>query len=856
MSKQIEKSFKELVALKFQLYNSLFLTLPLDAVEQTGILLPLLHESCQKGYKQGLAPNVILEQFFEAHKPNFNRQEQIAFLFKIIQYVERQVVLIDALEEAAFNEINKNDGIDSWEQLKSHVTEHQLEGQLVHLLNDFGVRLVLTAHPTQFYPRTVLAIASDLAESVGKGNIAYTRELLMQLGKTPFYRKQKPSVYDEAVSLIWYLSNILYHAAGAVLDRVNQNFTGSTGSDNQLISLGFWPGGDRDGNPFVTVDTTKKVAGELRKAIIGCYVNDIRQLKRRLSFDGVLEKLIEIEEKLELEVLRSVKTASYGISQLLSEINTIEHLVQTEHQGLFLEKIQSLRRKIQLFGFSFASIDVRQDSRVLKKAWEALLKEHPQTVSGNFEKLGENEQIETLLSLNHLLKVPSIDDGVLWDTLLSFGAIKDIQASNGEPGAHRYIISNCRNAVDVARVMAMARLVSWGTSNLPLDVVPLFETVDDLKLAGKTMQKLYANKRYKQHLFRRNGRQTVMLGFSDGTKDGGYIMANWSIFKAKEAITEVSRAHGVEVLFFDGRGGPPARGGGNAHQFYAAMGKTIESKQIQITVQGQTISSHYGNKDAAIHNLTHLLLAGIENNLFNRASSNLKADQRNLIEQMAETSYLKYQQLKDHPLFLPFLEERSTLKYYGMTNIGSRPSKRAKSDKLKFEDLRAIPFVGAWSQLKQNVPGFYGVGSALKAQEEQGNLSAVKDLYQNSTFFKTLLANSMQSMSKTNFAITQYMKNDARFGTFWELIHQEFLLSKTMVLKVAGLEALLDDNPRSRLSIQLREHIILPLLTVQQHALVELQKAKTESNKKLIESYEKMVMRSLFGNINASRNSV
>lgn len=856
MSKQIEKSFKELVALKFQLYNSLFLTLPLDAVEQTGLLLPLLHESCETGYEQGLAPNVILEQFFAAHKPNFNKQEQIAFLFKIIQYVERQVVLIDALEEAAFNQINRTDGIDSWEQLKNQVNEHQLEERLMHLLTDFGVRLVLTAHPTQFYPGTVLAIASDLAESVGKGDIAYSRELLMQLGKTPFYRKQKPSVYDEAVSLIWYLSNIFYHAAGSVLERLNQNFTGVSASDNKLINLGFWPGGDRDGNPFVTIDTTKKVAGELRKAIIACYVNDIKLLKRRLSFDGVLEKLIELEEKLEKELSATARTDSFSLEIFLEEVHSIEQLVQIEHQGLFLEKIQSLRRKIQLFGFSFASIDVRQDSRELKKAWDALLQEHRQTVPANFDKITEKEQIEALLSLNLMLEIPSTDDGVINDTLLSFGAIKDIQASNGEMGAHRYIISNCRSAVDVARVMALARLVSWGKSTLPLDVVPLFETVDDLKLSGKTMQQLYLNKKYKQHLAHRNNKQTVMLGFSDGTKDGGYIMANWSIFKAKEAITEVSRAHGVEVLFFDGRGGPPARGGGNAHQFYAALGKTIESKQIQITVQGQTISSHYGNKDAAIHNLTHLLLAGIENNLFDRPASNLKLEQRKLIEYMADTSYTKYQELKKHPLFLPFLEERSTLKYYGMTNIGSRPSKRAKSDKLKFEDLRAIPFVGAWSQFKLNVPGFYGVGSALKAQEDQGNLSALRDLYRNSTFFKTLLANSMQSMSKTNFDITRYMKNDTRFGTFWELIHQEFLLSKEMVLKVAGLDALLDDNPRSQLSIGLRERIILPLLTVQQHALVELQKAKSESNKKLIESYEKMVMRSLFGNINASRNSV
>ncbi len=290
--------------------------------------------------------------------------------------------------------------------------------------------------------------------------------------------------------------------------------------------------------------------------------------------------------------------------------------------------------------------------------------------------------------------------------------------------------------------------------------------------------------------------------------------------------------------------------------FYAALGKTIESRQIQMTVQGQTISSHYGIKDAAVHNLGHLLTAGIENNLFNSAASNLETDQRTLLDNLSVCSYKKYDDLKNHPLFMPFLEQRSTLKYYGLANIGSRPSKRGGSSELKFEDLRAIPFVGAWSQLKQNVPGFYGLGTALKEQEEKGNLQACIDLYNSSLFFKALLSNSMQSMSKTNFAITQYMAKDAKFGEFWKIIYNEFQLSKEMVLKVSGQQQLLQDNARSRMSISLRERVVLPLLTIQQYALIEIQKAQASGADSHLAVYERMVMRSLFGNINASRNSV
>jgi len=370
------------------------------------------------------------------------------------------------------------------------------------------------------------------------------------------------------------------------------------------------------------------------------------------------------------------------------------------------------------------------------------------------------------------------------------------------------------------------------------------------------MLQIYQKSDYNTHLNKRKRQQTVMLGFSDGTKDGGYLTANWSILKAKEEMTSVSRDMEVEVLFFDGRGGPPARGGGNAHLFYSAMGKQVESQQIQMTVQGQTISSHYGIKEAAVHNLGHLLTAGIENNLFNESSAELDSDQQSLIENLSASSYKKYEALKQHPLFIPFLEERSTLKYYGMANIGSRPSKRGKSEGLVFEDLRAIPFVGAWSQLKQNVPGFYGLGSALQKEYEKDQLQSCKDLYQDSLFFKALINNSMQSMSKTNFALTRYMKEDPKFGKFWTMIFEEFLLTKKLVLAISGQNELLEDNARSRQSIQLREKVVLPLLSIQQYALIQIQKIKEGGDSEYLKEYEKMVMRSLFGNINASRNSV
>ena len=433
--------------------------------------------------------------------------------------------------------------------------------------------------------------------------------------------------------------------------------------------------------------------------------------------------------------------------------------------------------------------------------------------------------------------------------------MKQIQRSNGEKGCNRYIISNNQSALNVLEVFAMIRLSDWEVPSV--DIAPLFETVPDLEVAPDVMDAIYSDPTYRAHLERRGNKQTIMLGFSDGTKDGGYLMANWSIYKAKENLSRISRKHGIKVLFFDGRGGPPARGGGNTHQFYASLGNTIESDEIQLTVQGQTISSNFGTIDSCQYNLEQLLSAGITNKVFGNDSESLSKEDRKTMDKLAKISYQVYSDFKSHPCFIPYLERMSTLKYYAKTNIGSRPSKRGKSEGLNFSDLRAIPFVGSWSQLKQNVPGFYGVGSALQEFVEAGNFKEVKSLYQNSAFFRTLLSNSMMSLTKSFFKLTAYMQNDPEFGDFWKLIYEEYKLTKSLLLKLSGYNTLMEDQPAGKASIMVRENIVLPLLTIQQYALQTIQKMEAEGghSKKELLVYEKMVTRSLFGNINASRNS-
>jgi len=865
-SDSVSRAFAELVDLKYQLYNGLFLTLPLDAVEQTGLLLPLLEVACDEGLQAGKDPASIIEQFFDTHKPGFDQQEKAGFLFKIIQYVERQVVLVDALEDAAYSRIHQLPGHNVLQRILDRVEMDDQESRFAEILRKFGIRVTLTAHPTQFYTGQVLAIINDLSRAVASGDISNVRELLLQLGNTPFYRKDKPSPYDEAVLLTWYLGNIFYPIMGELVDRLADRHAEAIRQNPHVITVGFWPGGDRDGNPFVTVDITRRVAAKLRYAIASCYHRDIRELKRRLTFADVYDELESIEKQLHAELSETAPEYSLEETGLLASLDRIETILLDRHQGLYVDRLRSFRRKVMLFGFHFASLDIRQDSRVIARTLAEVDDRQPVLAGKDGETADEDAEVNRLFGITGTIDIESLDEPVLKDTLKSFGVIQEIQARNGEQACHRYIISNCHGPVDMARAYALFQLCGWKDTPLTVDIVPLFESVRDLADAGDSMRRIYAHPVYRQHLRHRGNRQTVMLGFSDGTKDGGYLMANWAIYRAKEDLTAVSREAGIEVIFFDGRGGPPARGGGSAYLFYAALGKTIESNQIQMTVQGQTVSSHYGIEEAALHNLSLLLTAGLENNLLERPERELDQAQRKLIQTLAERSFDKYQALKQHELFLPYLEEMSTLKYYNMANIGSRPARRGNAGELRFEDLRAIPFVGAWAQLKQNVPGYFGLGSALREQEQDGQLDACKALYHRSVFFRALIANAMQNLAKSNFELTRYMERDNKYGDFWRMIHDEYRLTREMVLKVAEQEVLLEDNPRARLSIQLREKVVLPLLVIQQSALMRCHALRREEGEqpdddrqsrldRELDIYEKMIVRSLYGNINASRNS-
>jgi len=476
----------------------------------------------------------------------------------------------DAIEDAAFPIVNNMDGIGTLRSLKeSAFSENKLE-DLQRYLGEFKVRIVLTAHPTQFYPGTVLGIITDLTDAIKKNDLDTITNLLAQLGKTPFFKHKKPTPYDEAVNLIWYLENVFYDAFGDIYNYIQQNIFEEKTIDNEIINIGFWPGGDRDGNPYVTPETTLKVAKRLKHTILKNYYKDLRVLKRKLTFKYIPEQLSVLENKIFQSIGNLDTKNGIMLAEFKAELLAIKQVIINDHQSLYIDELNNLINKVHLFGFFFATLDIRQDSRVHHDVFslmvESTIKHNCKLFPDNYNTLSEKEQIAILSTINGSIDMSILEDEMVINTLKTIEVVKQVQNCNGERGANRYIISNNQTALNVMQLFTMLKLVAFH-ENLTIDIVPLFETITDLENASQVMAELYTNTAYKGHLDTRGNKQTIMLGFSDGTKDGGYLMANWAIFKAKEQLTEISKKHNISVVFFDGRGGPPARGGGKTHQF-------------------------------------------------------------------------------------------------------------------------------------------------------------------------------------------------------------------------------------------------------------------------------------------------
>jgi phosphoenolpyruvate carboxylase len=328
---------------------------------------------CEQGFTLKQNPQEIVFQFFEKHFPEMNEKERNNVLFQLIQYVERQIVLFDAIEDAAFGVVNNMEGRGSIRNLKEKAEQKGKQAELIQFLKDFQLRLVLTAHPTQFYPGPVLGIITDLTDAIQQNDLVRVKDLLAQLGKTPFIKKQKPAPIEEAISLIWYLENVFYDTVGKMLQYIQTNIDPSFTIQSPVVQIGFWPGGDREGNPFVTHETSRETANQLSTSVLKCYYQDIRKLKRKLTFKDVDTLVAEIEQQLYRSVFYSKGELYITYEELLEKLLQIRSLLVQNHQGLYLSEVDNLLLKVQTFGFHFAILDIRQNAKIQENVFAEIV---------------------------------------------------------------------------------------------------------------------------------------------------------------------------------------------------------------------------------------------------------------------------------------------------------------------------------------------------------------------------------------------------------------------------------------------------------------------------------------------------
>ena len=553
----IAKEFEKLIKNKFNVYNSLFLSLPYPNVSNIGMLIPLLQNVCKKGLESGKDPIEILDSFFSTHTNIKSEQEKIDFMFRVIQYVERQIVLYDSVEDAAFTQLltlNNNLSLKDY----IHLLGSKKDGDMIlNKLSSFSTRLVLTAHPTQFYPPSVLDIIAKLKSLITKNDINEIDVTLRQLGLTSLINTKKPTPFIEAKNIIYFLRNVYYDAVIELYSDVKKNIQNSNFDNPNIIQFGFWPGGDRDGNPFVTSETTNDVADELRMNLMKCYYRDIKSLEQKLTFRKVEDTIAKLRARVYVTMFDRTKTIQF--EEIINPLYSIKESLINNYNSLYIEELESLIDKVKIFKTHFAALDIRQNHKVHKQTIEEILKKE-KLIINSLDELPKDELISILLRKEIQVHADQFEEDIVKDTIRTIAQLSHIQSKNGEEGCNRYIISNSEDVFSVLFVFSLLRWCCWEKGEIPIDIIPLFESMDGMANSESIMKELFDIPEYRDHISHRRNIQTVMLGFSDGTKDGGYLQANWSIFKTKENLSAICDQYNIKAIFFDGRGGPPATG--------------------------------------------------------------------------------------------------------------------------------------------------------------------------------------------------------------------------------------------------------------------------------------------------------
>ena len=733
---------------------------------------------------------------------------------------------------------------------------------LQNWLINFSVRPVFTAHPTEAARRSVLSKLTTISELLDQpeGEIRNTRlaEAIDLIWQTDELRLGQPEPLDEAVNSLYYLDELFEFTVPEVLDQFKKELN-RIGVDIPLtarpLSFGTWIGGDRDGNPFITAEVTKAaillqnahftrtithLLDELRQALsISTKLAGVsKELLESVAQD--LELLPEIEERFRrINVEEPYRLKATAIrhkllitqarhrgalphapgrdykdtSELLADF-TIMRDSLLAHNGQLIAGglLERLTRAITAFGLTHATMDIREHSDVHRK-----LLTH---VIGDFDT---NKLSQYLITPNNP-DLSKLDDASK-KTFSTFVAINDLIKRFGPEVIETYIISMTKSADDViaaALIGKFAGLISLlpGNEFAQIGFAPLLETVAELRSADLILDNLLSNPQYRQIVKLRGNIQEVMLGYSDSNKDAGITTSQWEIHKAQRKLRDVAKRHGVKLRLFHGRGGSVGRGGGPTYDALIALPWGSIDGQIKMTEQGEVISDKYGLPALAKENLELTIAASLEATVLNRkprqstSALNSWDDCMDLISNAAFTTYRK---LVEEPELPTYFYQSTPVEQLGNLYLGSRPSRRPDAN-ADLSSLRAIPWVFGWTQSRQIVPGWYGVGSGLRAAREAGKSEVLKELLENWHFFRTFISNVEMTIAKTDLDIAKrYVDNlvDPKLHMIFDQIKAEFELTVSELLALTNKSEILGNQPILARTLAIRDTYLAPIQLLQ-----------------------------------------
>ncbi|MFT8322829.1 MAG: phosphoenolpyruvate carboxylase [Bacillus sp. (in: firmicutes)] len=750
------------------------------------------------------------------------------------------------------------------------------ETEIQNVLNTLSLELIITAHPTESTKRSILEIQKRIAlllkqlenpRLTDKEQKQIEEDLFNEITvmwQTDELRLHKPSVMDEVRNGLYYFDQTLFDVLPEIHQEVqnalHENYPDFSWKVPNFLSFGSWIGGDRDGNPNVTPEITWQTLHKQNQLVIKKYTTAVVELMKRFSHSTnrvtvspTLMQTIEEEEQLYLsdekkwpidkevyrrkfavmiERLKQVGVSDKGYQnadELLQDLLIIKESVKSHQPKDHEQKqLQKLIRQVQLFGFHLATLDIRNHSGEHESAISEILRKV--RITDDYSNLNEEEKVKVLESvLNDPRPILLLNEDYSKETqemIKVFTMIRDAHKKFGKRAITVYLISMAESPSDVLEVLVLAkeagiyRLHADGTVESHLNVAPLLETIDDLIAGPQIMEKLFTLPVYKEHLKQHRNQQEIMLGYSDGSKDGGTLTANWKLYKAQREIHEMASGYQIGLKFFHGRGGSLGRGGGPLNKSILSQPIETLGDGVKITEQGEVLSSRYLLEDIAFRSLeqaTSTLLSAFANiseevNKYN----DKKAVWESTMEEISSVALQKYQSLVfNDPDFMTYFKEATPLNEIGNLKIGSRPM--ARKNKTRFEDLRAIPWVFAWTQSRQLLPAWYAAGTGLAEFTNRGDnhLAILQDMYEKWSFFRSTIDNLQMALMKADLPTAReyssLVEDEAIGKRIYENIKEEYNKTKTVLLQITGKEELLDHTPSIQESVYRRNPYVDPL---------------------------------------------